>query len=66
MPSGTLFRREWFQLVDDWPREIIGVVRAWDDAASRNGDWTVGVLMVLILVICFDPRPVPPRQRPVG
>jgi predicted phage terminase large subunit-like protein len=47
MPSGTLFRREWFPIVEDWPREIFGVVRAWDDAASRDGDWTVGVLMAL-------------------
>jgi predicted phage terminase large subunit-like protein len=45
MPSGSLFRREWFSFVDDWPREVSGVVRAWDDAASHDGDWTVGVLM---------------------
>src|SRR6266851_7339451 len=31
-PSGNLFRREWFEIVDDWPREISGIVRAWDDA----------------------------------
>ena len=44
--SGNLFRREWFPIEDDWPREVTGVVRAWDDAATRNGgDWTVGVLM---------------------
>lgn len=45
-PSGNLFRREWFETVDDWPREVSGIVRAWDDAATRDGgDWTVGVLM---------------------
>jgi len=45
-PSGNLFRREWFEIVDDWPREVSGIVRAWDDAATRDGgDWTVGVLM---------------------
>jgi predicted phage terminase large subunit-like protein len=45
-PSGNLFRRQWFEIVDDWPREVSGVVRAWDDAATRDGgDWTVGVLM---------------------
>ena len=45
-PSGNLFRREWFEIVDEWPREVSGVVRAWDDAATRDGgDWTVGVLM---------------------
>jgi len=43
MPSGNLFRREWFEIVGDWPREIVGVVRAWDDAATRDGgDWSVG------------------------
>ena len=45
-PSGNLFRREWFEIVDEWPREVSGIVRAWDDAATRDGgDWTVGVLM---------------------
>ena len=48
MPGGNLFRREWFAVVDDWPREVTGVVRAWDDAATRDGgDWTVGVLMAI-------------------
>ena len=47
-PSGNLFRREWFPIVEDWPREVTGVVRAWDDAATRDGgDWTVGVLMAM-------------------
>jgi predicted phage terminase large subunit-like protein len=47
-PSGNLFRREWFAVVDDWPREISGIVRAWDDAATRDGgDWTVGVLIAM-------------------
>jgi predicted phage terminase large subunit-like protein len=46
--SGNLFRRDWFSIVEDWPREVVGVVRAWDDAATRDGgDWTVGVLMAL-------------------
>jgi predicted phage terminase large subunit-like protein len=44
--SGNLFRREWFPVVGDWPRDVTGVVRAWDDAATRDGgDWTVGVLI---------------------
>ena len=48
MASGSLFRREWFEIVDDWPREVSGVARAWDDAATHDGgDWTVGVLMAL-------------------
>jgi len=46
--SGTLFRREWFEIVEDWPREVSGIVRAWDDAATRDGgDWSVGVLMAM-------------------
>jgi predicted phage terminase large subunit-like protein len=48
VPSGNLFRREWFSVVDEWPREVVAVVRAWDDAATRDGgDWTVGVLMAM-------------------
>ncbi len=47
-PSGNLFRREWFPFVDDWPRDATSIVRAWDDAATRDGgDWTVGVLMAM-------------------
>ncbi len=47
-PSGNLFRREWFAVVEDWPREVTGVVRAWDDAATHDGgDWSVGVLMAM-------------------
>jgi predicted phage terminase large subunit-like protein len=46
--GGSLFRREWFDVVDDWPREVTSIVRAWDDAATREGgDWSVGVLMAL-------------------
>lgn len=48
-PSGNLFRREWFAIEDDWPREVTGIVRAWDDAATRDGgDWSVGVLMAMV------------------
>lgn len=47
-PRGNLFRREWFAIEEDWPREVTGIVRAWDDAATRGaGDWTVGVLMAM-------------------
>lgn len=53
--GGTLFRREWFPLVGDWPRQA-SLVRYWDFAASeepgarqraKDPDWTVGVLMGL-------------------
>jgi predicted phage terminase large subunit-like protein len=47
-PRGNLFRREWFAIEEDWPREVTGVVRAWDDAATHHGgDWSVGVLMAM-------------------
>jgi predicted phage terminase large subunit-like protein len=47
-PSGNLFCRDWFEIVEDWPREASGFVRAWDDAATPNGgDWSVGVLMAI-------------------
>jgi predicted phage terminase large subunit-like protein len=47
-PSGTLFRREWFDIVEDWPRDVSSMVRAWDDAATHDGgDWSVGVLMAM-------------------
>jgi predicted phage terminase large subunit-like protein len=41
-PSGGLFRREWFDTVDDYPHDAI-VVRYWDLAATNEGDWTVGL-----------------------
>lgn len=43
-PEGTLFRRLWFQIVEDWPREA-NLVRYWDLAASEGGDWLVGTLL---------------------
>jgi predicted phage terminase large subunit-like protein len=47
--SGTVFRKEWFRIVDAAPATT-NRVRAWDIAATsaaggRDPDWTVGVLM---------------------
>ena len=47
--AGGLLRREWFQIVDDFPHEA-RPVRFWDMAATEpqpgtDPDWTVGVLM---------------------
>lgn len=47
--SGGTFRREWFEVVEDVPRDLVRV-RYWDKAATepkpgRDPDWTVGVLM---------------------
>ncbi|HEX4348952.1 MAG TPA: phage terminase large subunit [Verrucomicrobiae bacterium] len=48
--AGNYFRREWFQIVDAPPTEIVGRVRFWDRAASEqkpgsDPDATVGLLL---------------------
>ncbi|OPX65846.1 MAG: Terminase-like family protein [Methanomassiliicoccales archaeon PtaB.Bin215] len=44
--EGALFRREWFEIVDDYPRKARSV-RRWDMAATADGgDYTAGVRMV--------------------
>lgn len=40
----SLFHREWFQMVDDFPRNGISLVRYWDTAGTRDGDFNVGTL----------------------
>jgi predicted phage terminase large subunit-like protein len=53
--TGKVFRREWFPVVEDWPRGM-QLVRAWDFAATlvdegqqvakgKDPDWTVGILL---------------------
>jgi predicted phage terminase large subunit-like protein len=49
--GGTLFKRDWFQVLDTVP-PLVARVRAWDLAATpmdevkaRDPDWTAGVLM---------------------
>jgi predicted phage terminase large subunit-like protein len=47
---GGFFRREYFQIVDDYPRDSPRMVRAWDLAATEktgdnDPDWTAGVLL---------------------
>lgn len=49
--EGGLFRREWFQIVSDWPRDA-RVVRYWDQAATKpapgkDPDWTAGAKVAL-------------------
>jgi len=41
--EGSMFRREWFEIVDLAPAEL-AKVRRWDLAAG-GGDWTAGVLI---------------------
>lgn len=43
--EGTLFRREWFKIVDSYPNHC-QKVRYWDFAATEDGgDWTAGALV---------------------
>jgi predicted phage terminase large subunit-like protein len=49
--EGHMFKRHWFQIVDDYPRTA-RKVRVWDfagtddrQAMSQDPDWTVGTLM---------------------
>jgi predicted phage terminase large subunit-like protein len=53
--SGKVFRREWFEVVEDWPRRAT-LVRYWDFAATedptgprraKEPDWTVGLLLAM-------------------
>ena len=53
--EGKVFKREWFQVTDDWPRGA-PMVRYWDFAATEDGrqrrrsadpDWTVGLLVAM-------------------
>ena len=44
-PGGEVFKREWFSIVDDYPRDA-KLVRFWDMAGtSGSGDYTVGALL---------------------
>lgn len=57
--EGGFFKREWFSIVDTGPGDkvrkrvyrngdkLVARVRYWDKAASKNGDFTAGVLMSL-------------------
>ena|GEM_PF-2408983 len=54
--SGDIFQRDWFGIVEDWPRGAARV-RYWDFAATevdedqkrrgKDPDWTVGLLMAM-------------------
>lgn len=51
-PRGGMFRRDWFNIIQDLPSNIAYTVRYWDMAASteqefNNPDWTVGTKMSL-------------------
>jgi predicted phage terminase large subunit-like protein len=53
--EGKSFKREWFPIVQDWPRGV-PMVRYWDFAATeepglrrrtKDPDWTVGLLLAM-------------------
>ena len=42
--GGGLFKRTWFEIVDEVPAAVGTACRGWDTAATEGaGDWTVGV-----------------------
>jgi predicted phage terminase large subunit-like protein len=47
--AGTVFRREWFEVIDYVPHDIVAIGRYWDLAATepnpsnKDPDWTRGV-----------------------
>lgn len=48
--GGTKFKKEFFEIVDDYPRKFKKVCRYWDFAATKakpgkDPDWTVGTYM---------------------
>lgn len=45
--QGSLFRRDWFSIVDQWPRNFEKIVRYWDKAATAKStaDYSAGVLV---------------------
>lgn len=46
-PEGGLFKRDWLEIVDDYPRGM-QLCRYWDKASTQDGgDWTAGALVGL-------------------
>lgn len=50
--GGTVFKREWFEIVDDYPRHYKKRIRYWDFAATKvktgkDPDYTVGTDMLI-------------------
>jgi len=44
--SGTLFRREWFPVVEEPPKDAVARIRYWDKASTAGGGaYSCGVLM---------------------
>ena len=46
--AGNFFKRQWFELVDDYPRHGMRKMRYWDMAGTKDGDYTVGALVGLL------------------
>ena len=44
--QGNMFRREWFSVVEEAPKDVVARVRAWDKAGTQGaGAFTSGVCM---------------------
>lgn len=43
--EGAMFKAEWMIGTPAPPAEVVSRIRAWDKAATLEGDWTAGVLM---------------------
>lgn len=61
--EGGQFKRAWFEIVDAIPAGGIAC-RAWDLAASLDGDWTAGVKMVRIGAVYYIVHVERFRQTP--
>lgn len=45
-PEGNRFKREWFEIVEAIPTEIVRLVRYWDKAGTKDGGaYTSGILL---------------------
>ncbi len=70
-PAGSLFRREWFQIVESAPMEDIQWCRFWDiasTAAEEGGDpdWTAGALLGIKEGVWYLADLARFRSRPKG
>jgi predicted phage terminase large subunit-like protein len=71
-PGGSMFQREWFEIVDARPSEIESRCRFWDCAAtevsatSKDPDWTVGALVSRAWGVYFVEDIIRVRQSPAA
>jgi predicted phage terminase large subunit-like protein len=64
--EGGMFKRQWFEIVDDYPRHC-RAVRRWDLAASvQKGDWTSGLKLGILDGVCYVIDLQHVRENPAG